>query len=63
MGVKAMAGTIIVIDAVICSLIGWWISQPSGRGWRGALLGLLFGPVGVLLAWVGLRIPGDKPAG
>lgn len=39
----------IIIDAVICCLIGAAIGSGRGQGGQGALLGLILGPLGVLL--------------
>lgn len=40
----------IVVDAVICLIIAGAIGSGRGRGGDGVLLGLLLGPLGVLLA-------------
>lgn len=40
----------IIIDALICLIIGGAIGSSRGRGGDGVLLGLLLGPLGVLLA-------------
>jgi hypothetical protein len=39
----------IVVDAVICCIIGAAIGSNRGQGGAGAWLGLLLGPIGVLL--------------
>ncbi|QOR55823.1 MAG: hypothetical protein YHS30scaffold324_55 [Catenulispora phage 69_17] len=39
----------IVIDAVICCVIGAGIGSSKGQGGAGFWLGLLFGPIGLIL--------------
>ena len=39
----------IFIDALVCCVIGGAIGSGKGQGGAGAWLGLLFGPIGVLL--------------
>ena len=41
---------IIVADAFVCFLIGAAIGTGRGRGGDGALLGLILGPLGLLIA-------------
>lgn len=36
---------------IICSLIGWMIGSSRGRGGAGFALGLLIGPLGVIIAF------------
>lgn len=40
---------VIIVDAVICCIIGAAIGSNRGQGNQGALLGLFLGPIGVLL--------------
>jgi hypothetical protein len=40
----------VIVDAIICLVIAGAIGSNRGRGGDGVLLGLLLGPLGVLLA-------------
>jgi hypothetical protein len=51
-GTDVDVGSIILITVVICAVIGAVVGQPRGHGGDGFALGLLLGPVGVIIVAV-----------